>query len=424
MELQQKHISDTMARKKVALLMTVGTGIGENKEKARAGLANAMLRSIISRNPDKIVFFGSEESRYTADTLKELYLKTFEEELDFYEFVQIDDIDSFKKYFSTIKSYVGDLEDEYYIVIDYTYGTKTMTMSAAMASMACRKELIFVSGERENGIVVKGSEEVKNQNLFPIYDSLLLEKIEDAFNANRFETAKSLLSELVDPKINKEAYYKLITAYSYFDDVNYAEAKKSFDFKLFSREWPELSDDFLKNLKSLKILNKETQGQKIFYLLASLMNNARRRYEENKFDDAIARLYRSLELIGQIKLEEYGLDSSDIDLNKLKELDIDEKFIASLKSMRASDGKIKIGLIKDFEIISYFDDDLADFYKEYEKRIQNIVKFRNSSILAHGMEAKSAEEYDEFKDIVFKAANVLNPKINEYIEETSFPEFK
>ena len=40
------------------------------------------------------------------------------------------------------------------------------------------------------------------------------------------------------------------------------------------------------------------------------------------------------------------------------------------------------------------------------------------------MEAKSAEEYDEFKDIVFKAANVLNPKINEYIEETSFPEFK
>ena len=61
-------------------------------------------------------------------------------------------------------------------------------------------------------------------------------------------------------------------------------------------------------------------------------------------------------MIGQIKLEEYGLDSSDIDLNKLKELDIDEKFIASLKSMRASDGKIKIGLIKDFELISYFDD--------------------------------------------------------------------
>ncbi len=421
--IEEHFISDTMARKKVALLMTVGTGIGEDKEKARAGLANAMLRSIISRNPDIIKFFGSEESKCTVRTLKDLYQTTFDEELDFYEFIQIDEIDSFKKYFSTIKEYVNDLEEEYYIVIDYTYGTKTMTMSAAMVSMACRKELIFVSGERENGIVVKGSEQVQNQNLFPIYDSLLLEKIKDAFNANRFETAKSLLSELVDPKINKEAYYKLISTYSYFDDVNYVEAYNSFDFKLFSKEWPDLSDGFQKNIKSLKILNKETQSQKIYYVLASLINNARRRYEENKFDDAIARLYRSLELIGQIKLEEYGFDSSDIDLDRLKELDIDEKFISSLKSLRASDGKIKIGLIRDFELISYFDDDLATFYAENNKRIQNIVKFRNSSILAHGMEAKTADEYEEFKDMVLKAANILNPKIDEYIEDTSFPEF-
>ena len=412
-----------MSRKKVALLMTVGTGVGENKERARANLANAMLRSIVSRNPDIVKFFGSEESKYTVNTLKDLYRARFNEELDFDEFIQEDEIDSFNKYFKKIKSYVTDLEDEYYIVIDYTYGTKTMTMSAAMVSMACRKELIFVSGERENGIVVKGSEEVKNQNLFPIYDSLLLEKIEDAFNANRFETAKSLLSELVDPKINKEAYYKLIQSYSYFDDVNYVEAFNSFDYKLFSKVWPELADDFLKNIKSLKILNKETQSQKIYYVLASLINNARRRYEENKFDDAIARLYRSLELIGQIKLEEYGLDSSDIDLDRLKELDIDEKFINSLKSLRASDGKIKIGLIKDFELISYFDDDLAEFYAENNKRIQNIVKFRNSSILAHGMEAKTADEYEEFKDMVLKAAKVLNPKINEYIEDTTLPEF-
>lgn len=418
-----ENLGDNMSRKKVALLMTVGTGVGEDKERARANLANAMLRSIVSRNPDIVKFFGSEESKYTVNTLKDLYRARFNEELDFDEFIQEDEIDSFNKYFKKIKSYVTDLEDEYYIVIDYTYGTKTMTMSAAMVSMACRKELIFVSGERENGIVVKGSEQVQNQNLFPIYDSLLLEKIQEAFNANRFETAKSLLSELVDPKINKEAYYKLIQSYSYFDDVNYVEAFNTFDYKLFSKVWPELADDFLKNIKSLKILNKETQSQKIYYVLASLINNARRRYEENKFDDAIARLYRSLELIGQIKLEEYGLDSSDIDLDRLKELDIDEKFINSLKSLRASDGKIKIGLIKDFELISYFDDDLAEFYAENNKRIQNIVKFRNSSILAHGMEAKTADEYEEFKDMVLKAAKVLNPKINEYIEDTTFPEF-
>ena len=101
-----------MARKKAALLMTVGTGVGENKRKAREGLAFAMLKSIDSRNPDIIRFFGSEESKFTLETLKDLYYDKYDETLDFYEFTQIDDIDSFTKYFNAIKSAVNELEDE------------------------------------------------------------------------------------------------------------------------------------------------------------------------------------------------------------------------------------------------------------------------------------------------------------------------
>ena len=412
-----------MARKKAALLMTVGTGVGENKRKAREGLAFAMLKSIDSRNPDIIRFFGSEESKFTLETLKDLYYDKYDETLDFYEFTQIDDIDSFTKYFNAIKSAVNELEDEYRIVIDYTYGTKTMTMSAAMVSMLFRKELIFIGGERENGIVIKGTEKVQTQNLFPIYDDLLVGKIKDAFNANRFESAQTLLDDIVDPKINTDAYSNLIKSYSYFDSINYKEALEYFDIKEFNREWPRLADDFRKNAMALNILNTDGHQQKQYYILASLINNSRRRFEESKFDDAIARLYRALELIGQIKLEEYGLDSSDIDISILKEKNVDEGFIRTLESLRNKDGKIKIGLIKDFELISYIDDYLGEFYLENEKKIMNSVKFRNSSILAHGMEAKTAEEYEEFRDIVLTAAKVLNGKIDEFIDDTIFPEF-
>ena len=55
--------------------------------------------------------------------------------------------------------------------------------------------------------------------------------------------------------------------------------------------------------------------------------------------------------------------------------------------------------------------------------IQNIVKFRNNSILDHGMEAKSKEEYEEFADIVLQAAKIFNGKIFAFIEDTKFPEF-
>ena len=51
-----------------------------------------------------------------------------------------------------------------------------------------------------------------------------------------------------------------------------------------------------------------TAPSEAYYMLAFILNNARRREDENKFDDAVARLYRSLELFAQIRLsKEYGL---------------------------------------------------------------------------------------------------------------------
>ena len=67
---------------------------------------------------------------------------------------------------------------------------------------------------------------------------------------------------------------------------------------------------------------------------------------------------------------------------------------------------------------------MGGFYLENEKRILNIVKFRNSSILAHGMEAKTAEEYEEFLEMIMNVISVLDEKIFDYIEDTKFPEFE
>ena len=50
-------------------------------------------------------------------------------------------------------------------------------------------------------------------------------------------------------------------------------------------------------------------------MLASIINNSKRRGKENKFDDAVARLYRSFELIAQIRLlEKYNIDTNRVDI--------------------------------------------------------------------------------------------------------------
>ena len=284
-----------MPRKKRALLMTVGTGTGDK----RCSLAHGLMCSIDSKDPDFICFFVSKDSKPTVDALKKVFNNKFDEDFDEcydYEFVENEAVDKFTEYFNEFKSKISELEDDYRILIDYTSGTKTMTMAAAFASMIFRKELFFVSGKREKGIVVKGTEECVPQNLYQVYDELMINKIKDLFNNNRFEAGKVL---------------------------------EVFDIKEFQKAWPDLTKQFQLNIKALNIMNTFNQNSsngpvehnlKKYYMLASILNNARRREDENKFVDAVARLYRSLELIAQIRLsKEYGIDSSNVDIDVLRQ---------------------------------------------------------------------------------------------------------
>lgn len=140
--------------------------------------------------------------------------------------------------------------------------------------------------------------------------------------------------------------------------------------------------------------------------------------DENKFDDAVARLYRSLELIAQIRLsKEYGIDSSNIDIDVLRQNNVDEDYLSEIN---ISD-EIKFGLTADYELLAKLNDELGDFYLENKNQIRNILKFRNNSILAHGFDSCSKKEYDEFSGIVLKAANLLHNDMEKFIEETKFP---
>lgn len=267
-------------------------------------------------------------------------------------------------------------------------------------------------------------------------DELIIDKIKDLFNSNRFEAGKLLIDDMISTNENKVIYSKLFNTYYYFDNVDYKKALENFDLKIFKETWPELAIDFQKNIIALNILNKQNQDsndktrfvdhkQKKYYMLASIINNSKRRGKENKFDDAVARLYRSFELIAQIRLlEKYNIDSSNVDIDILKEYGLADDYLAELENSRDKKyNDIKLGLIKDYVLLEQLNDDLGKFYLENENKIRNIIKFRNNSILAHGFEFCSEEDFEEFKEIVLKAADLLNKNMGRFIEETKFPMF-
>ena len=381
--------------------MTVGTGVNPNSdEESYQRLAKVLYNSINKISPDYIVFFASEISMNTIDYVKELFEAdddVFIEGED-YEIAILNDIDSFNDCFEAFERMVWKFnilsEDKHEIIMDYTSGTKTMSAAMACCGMFYSVDLISVTGDRKNGTVSLGTETIKYQNLYKVYDKFSLMRVRNYFNANRFYTASEILEKIVDESIHTEDLMNLSNAYYAWDNMDFDVA---YDFltkvDLNLLELNEIKNDIKINLKALgTIVRSQHENLKNCYILASLINNSIRRAEEYKYDDAIARLYRAFELIDA--------------LEKTRD-----------------EGKIKIGLIKDYELLAELDDELGKYFAENRHSINNITIKRNNSILAHGLESLDKEDFDQFEELVENLARKLDKDMDKFLKETKFAKF-
>ena len=393
-------------------------------------LAKGIYSSIHKIYPDYIVFFASEISKNVIDYVKELFEADDDELIEGqdYEIVILEQVDNFNNCFEAFEQKIWQLdilsEDKYEIIMDYTSGTRTMSAAMACCGMFYSKDLITVSGDNKNGIVTPGTESIQYQNLYKVYDKFSLMRIRNYFNANRFYTASEILNNIVDEKINKENLLNLVKAYYAWDNMDFIVA---YDYltkvDLDGFELSEIKDDLKINLKALgAIVRSPHENLKNCYILASLINNSIRRAEEYKYDDAIARLYRAFELIAQIRLSTYRLISSDLDIDVLLEKNVSQEFIDSLEKTRV-DGKIKIGLIKDFEVLAELGDDLGLYFAENRNKINNLTIKRNNSILAHGLESLDKEDFDQFEELVENLARKLDKDMDKFLMQTKFAKF-
>ena len=420
-----------MRRKIKTLFMTVGTGINPNSDvEGYQRLAKGLYNSISKISPDYIVFFASERSKTTIDYIRELFEADDDEfiEGEDYEIAILEDIDSFNDCFETFEFKLWQLDilskDKHEILMDYTSGTKTMSAAMACCGMFYSKDLISVVGDRTKGTVSLGTETIKYQNLYKVYDKFSLMRVRNYFNANRFYTASEILENIVDESIHTEDLLNLVNAYYAWDNMDFDVA---YDYltkvNLNVFELSEIKDDVKINLKALgTIVRSPHENLKNCYILASLINNSIRRAEEYKYDDAIARLYMAFELIAQIRLSSYSLNSSDVDVDVLREKNVSPEFIEALEKTR-DEGKIKIGLIKDYELLDELGDDLGKYFAENRHSINNITFKRNNSILAHGLDSLNKEDFDQFEELVENLARKLDKDMDRFLKETRFAKF-
>ena len=396
------------------LFMPVGTGTGESEDRVRS-LAHGLFHSINRNRPDKIVFFGSEMSRKTVDYI-EKEAEVQGKDLPEYEFIEIHDIDVVSELFNRFEEQMkiyGDHE----VIVDYTSGTKTMTSIAFIIGILYRKELSVVSGFRDrNGTVQSGTESIIQQNTYQIYDKLNIRRFKELFNHGRFETALQILENDVVNHERREAYIKLTRAYLHWDLFEHEEA---LDY-LNSDEVKSIEEleDVIKRNKGIlgEIISSRKGKRKYKYrpFLPDLLANSSRRASEGRYDDAAARLYRALELIAQILIEEeYGDETDSLNPDNYK---------MSTRAALKLDGKKHLALKNAYRLLECEGHDIGRAFGK-DNKILDLLKIRNYSILAHGFKSVNGEQYQRFYDKVLEYARMIDERIDSKIDNATFPRY-
>ena len=412
------------------LLMTVGTGIGTDHEDSIKRLVESCSYAIHSYHPDDVIFFCTKESQEILPLIIKEYAKKNGSAILKNSNCLISDPSDFTCCFELIFE-VASLYSEEEIIIEASTGTREMIMAAEIVSFLNRIPVSHVTGDKINGIIISGSERNKQMVLYAAYDRLQFHRAIDAFNLSQFGSSLRLISNAVSIP-DRDIYYGIFNGYWYWDRMNYAEAYRYLEHapdiniqiglnRQFLRELiylDQLDDSGLDRKKMLKIRQK-----KYVYVLIDLLHNARRRVDGEHYDDALARLYRVVELISQVLLLNYGIDDNEekIRFSDLKK--ILRRQDLSLYARRADrHGVVRIGLRSKFYLL----EDLGlkgagNWYSE----LQQYIMARNDSILAHGITPVQGEMvrvmWDNVRNIIKEACSEINEDLEVLYSSSDFP---
>lgn len=379
------------------------------------GTPSPIIKSIIQYQPGFISFLASQDtSDLVAHIRKEVEQNDIHisSELTIAENVN-DLLHCYHKADEAVKRVLMKGYKQEEVIVDYTGGTKNMSVALALAAITHGFSFSYVGGKERTkegvGIVVNGKEEIYS-SINP-WDFLAIEekrKIALLFNSYQFKAATELTDGLLEKSIKYKSMFKklgfLIDGYHKWDLFRYHEAKELFKRAKIEelletddasiRAFAKASSNILNYLEKIVTCGKKPN----LVFILDMYSNAERRFEEGKIDDAILRLYRLVEMSAQERLlNKYGIDASDVDREKIPDK-LKEEFVKNYKSQR--DGKIKISQTTAFKLLNELGDPLGKSYKDNESRFLDIQSARNYSYLAHGFEYSKEKTYLILKDFI------------------------
>ena len=382
--------------------------------------------SLNGDKPSLVLFIVSEESR---SLVEESILPKLEYETPQHQCWQVSNHENIETCYKEMRDGIAGWLDQRRISprevrVDYTGGTKVMSAALALCAVEDFSEFKYIASYRRGkGGVGQGQSgfehHARNQNPWNTYavrdlerSNWLLENFHaDAASEILKESAEKCRDEIKSHLETYAAIADILARADRFDFRNltnslrrYRASLQHFNYGLYrdleplEASWQSLRDQ-TKNIG-------ETPGRET---LLELLANAERRASQSRFDAAAARLYRVVELHGQILLKK----EFDIELGKARLENFPEHIRQDVKKILGDqpEGGYKISLRKTYELLNLSRDEEVSSQSHVGETLKAHLEKRNNSILAHGSRPVSRDDYEKFWNAVLSALEIEDSDI-------------
>lgn len=305
------------------------------------------------------------------------------------------------------------------VMVDYTGGTKTMSAALVLAAIELFDRFSYVGGaQREKdgmGVTVDGKENVRDEQPNP-WSQLSVREVErarDLWAGCQFDAAARVLRD-VAPRVPHRLRFEAIA-----DLADAMAARHRLDFKRaihflspLRGSLPKVFDgrpdhgviDLVESAQRICAACRQPSENVPF--LCELLDNALRTAAQFRFEDAAARLYRVMEMQGQLWLTEMsdGLFAA----GKCRPTDVGN-LPGALKSLGFcqpdENGEVKLSLEQLYLALAALGHETAkkvaaDIAQgNAGSRWRKATSQRNSGILAHGVSPIGKDGFDRMKEL-------------------------
>ena len=379
------------------------------------GSATPILFSLRQRRPTLVWYFCSTGSRTVADTIHA--------QLDWRpdrDFIEVERFEELDQCYHALREHIPALLQKWRVTtadvqVDYTGGTKTMSAALVLAGVEFFDNFAYVGGRQRAGdglgVTLDGSERAFYQtNPWVRLATREIERAADLWGSCLYEAAAGILQKTaarVPRKVAFETMASIAEAMGARHRLDFKRAQVLLGNarKVLEPLFSGLDDAGLMiwTDASLALCTGCASTNAASVLLKELLDNALRTGGQGRYEDAAARLYRAMEMQGQLWLQETS-DGTFVQGKKISDKPLPSALSGFDWCQPNPHGDVVLGLESLYQAIFALGDKrgegiVADLKLERKSQWRAATSKRNHSILAHGTSPIGADGFNAMKKL-------------------------